>query len=77
VLAVMSDNPRIRRGVVTRFSRTTWWGRIKLDEGKSLDFHGTTYRGMTRDHAPEVHQPVIVIFSDASRERLLSVEACL
>jgi hypothetical protein len=72
----MSCNSRIRRGVVTRFSNTTWWGRIKLDEGRSLDFHGTSYRGMTRNHAPEARQSVIVIFSDETRDRLLSVEAC-
>ena len=71
----MSCSPRVRRGVVTRFNNTTWWGRIKLDEGRSIDFHGTSYRGMTQSHAPEAQQPVIVIFSDETRERLLSVEA--
>lgn len=71
----MSCSPRIRRGVVTRFNNTTWWGRIKLDEGRSIDFHGTSYRGMTQRHAPVAQQPVLVIFSDETRERLLSVEA--
>lgn len=72
----MTCNPRIRQGAITRFSNTTWWGRIKLDEGPSLDFHGTSYRGMTLNHEPSVHQRVIVIFSDETRTRLLSVEAC-
>jgi hypothetical protein len=75
----------MRRGVVTRFNTTTWWGRIKLDDeehlrgsrgGRSIDFHGTSFRGMTPRYAPKVHQPVLVIFSDETRERLLSVEAC-
>jgi hypothetical protein len=69
------DSNRLRRGVVTRFSASTWWGRIRLDEGRSLDFHGTSYRGMTVSYSPEVHQRVVVIFSDETRERLLSVEA--
>jgi len=72
----VSCNPRIRRGVVTRFSNTTWWGRIKLDDGRSLDFHGTSYYGMSLNHEPAVHQRVSVIFSDETRARLLSVEAC-
>lgn len=71
----MSCNPRMRYGVVTQFNPTTWWGRIKLDEGRSIDFHGTSYRGMTAGHAPEARDSVLVIFSDATRERLLSVEA--
>jgi hypothetical protein len=73
----VSCNPRIRQGTITRFSNTTWWGRIKLDdEERSIDFHGTSYYGMTLNHEPSVHQRVIVIFSDETRERLLSVEAC-
>lgn len=71
-----SNNPRMRRGVVTRFNRTTWWGSVKLDEGRSIEFHGTCYRGMTARYAPAVQQPVLVIFSDETRDRLLSVEAC-
>lgn len=72
----MSCNPRFRHGVVTRFSNTTWWGRIKLDgEERSIEFHGTSFRGMTLSHEPSVHQRVLVIFSDATCERLLSVEA--
>lgn len=68
----MSCNPRFRHGVVTRFSNTTWWGRIKLDgEERSIDFHGTCYYGMSLNHEPSVHQRVVVIFGFALKPRRL------
>lgn len=67
---------RMRHGIVTRFNPRTWWGRIRLDEGRVFDFHATCYRGMRTGMKIAKHQRVSVIFSDETCARMLAVEAC-
>lgn len=33
------------KGTITKFNEQTWWGEVYLEDGRVLEFHGTTVNG--------------------------------
>ena len=69
----MNEEDRVRYGVITAFNRRNWWGRIALASGDRVTFHGTCVAGMQAHSPPRNGERVRVLYSDAKRERLLTV----
>lgn len=52
----------IIKGTITKFNEHTWWGEVFLDDGRVLEFHGTTVNGW-RNQIELVGQHCDVLFN--------------
>jgi len=62
-------------GVILSFNESTWWGEVELtppSKGR-IEFHATCFVGATTGGLPKIGDRVQVIYSDATKGRLLSV----